>query len=41
MFSASLRKSVTDLSRRRARTIFSVLTLAIAVASISFFAIPT
>ena len=41
MLSASLRKSVTDLSRRRARTIFSVLTLAIAVASISFFAIPT
>src|SRR5918995_299271 len=41
MFSASLRKSVTDLSRRRARTAFSVLTLAIAVASISFFAIPT
>jgi putative ABC transport system permease protein len=41
MFSASLRKSVTDLTRRRARTVFSVLTLAIAVASISFFAIPT
>jgi putative ABC transport system permease protein len=41
MLSASLRKSVTDLSRRRARTVFSVLTLAIAVASISFFAIPT
>jgi putative ABC transport system permease protein len=41
MLSASLRKSVTDLTRRRARTVFSVLTLAIAVASISFFAIPT
>jgi len=41
MLSASLRKSITDLSRRRARTVFSVLTLAIAVASISFFAIPT
>ncbi|HSF61833.1 MAG TPA: FtsX-like permease family protein [Gaiellaceae bacterium] len=41
MLSASLRKSVTDLSRRRARTVFSVLTLAIAVASISFLAIPT
>ena len=41
MLSASLRKSVTDLSRRRARTVFTVLTLAIAVASISFFAIPT
>jgi hypothetical protein len=41
MLSAGLRKSVTDLSRRRARTVFSVATLAIAVASISFFAIPT
>src|SRR5918995_667939 len=41
MLSASLRKSVTDLTRRRPRTAFSVLTLAIAVASISFFAIPT
>jgi putative ABC transport system permease protein len=41
MLSASLRKSVTDLSRRRARTVFSVLTLALAVASISFFAVPT
>ena len=41
MLSASLRKSVTDLSRRRARTVFSVLTLALAVASISFLAIPT
>ncbi len=41
MISASQRKSVTDLTRRRARTVFSVLTLAIAVASFSFFAIPT
>ena len=41
MLSASLRKSVTDLTRRRARTVFSVLTLAIAVASVSFFAVPT
>ena len=41
MLSASLRKSVTDLSRRRARTAFTVATLALAVASISFFAIPT
>ncbi|HQR25428.1 MAG TPA: FtsX-like permease family protein [Nocardioides sp.] len=41
ILSASLRKSATDLTRRRARTVFSVLTLAIAVASISFFAIPT
>ena len=38
---ASQRKSLTDLIRRRARTVFSVLTLAIAVASVSFFAIPT
>lgn len=41
MLSASSRKSVTDLSRRRARTAFSVLTLGIAVASIFFYAIPT
>ena len=41
MLSASFRKSVTDLSRRRARTAFTVLTLALAVASISFFAVPT
>jgi putative ABC transport system permease protein len=41
VFTASLRKSVTDLTRRRARTFLSVLTLALAVASISFFAIPT
>ena len=41
MISASLRKSVTDLTHRRARTFFAVTTLALAVASISFFAIPT
>ena len=40
MVSASLRKSVTDLTRRRARTVFTVATLALAVASISFFADP-
>jgi putative ABC transport system permease protein len=40
MLSGLARKSVTDLTRRRARTVFSMLTLAIAVASISFFAIP-
>jgi putative ABC transport system permease protein len=39
--SASLRKSVTDLSRRRARTVFAVSTLALAVASIAFLAVPT
>ena len=41
MLSASFRKSVTDLSRRKARTAFTVVTLALAVASIAFFAIPT
>ncbi|GAA1957206.1 FtsX-like permease family protein [Nocardioides panacihumi] len=40
MLSAEHRLSVTDLSRRPARTIFTLLTLAIAVASISFFAVP-
>ncbi|MFO7589647.1 MAG: FtsX-like permease family protein [Acidimicrobiia bacterium] len=41
MASALLRKSLTDLTRRRARTVFTVFTLAIAVASIAFFAVPT
>ena len=41
MLSASSRKSVTDLWRRRARSVFSVLTLALAVASVFFFAVPT
>lgn len=41
MLSASARKSVTDLWRRRARAVFSVLTLALAVASVFFFAVPT
>ncbi|HET9325015.1 MAG TPA: FtsX-like permease family protein [Gaiellaceae bacterium] len=41
MVSAQLRKSITDLTRRRARTAFAVATLALAVASISFFAVPT
>src|ERR671911_1258402 len=41
MVSASLRKSISDLSRRRARAVFTVATLAFAVASISFFAVPT
>ena len=40
MRSATLRKSVTDLTRRRARTVFVVATLALAVASISFYAVP-
>jgi putative ABC transport system permease protein len=38
--SALLRKSVTDLTRRKARAVFSILTLALAVASISIFAVP-
>src|SRR5918995_2492085 len=41
MVSASLRKSISDLYRRRARAVFTVATLAFAVASISFFAVPT
>ena len=41
MVSTLVRKSLTDLSRRRARTVFAVCTLAVAVASISFFAVPT
>jgi putative ABC transport system permease protein len=40
MLSAVARKSVTDLTRRRARTFFAVATLAIAVASIGIFALP-
>ena len=41
MASAALRKSITDLTRRRARTLFAIATLALAVASVSFFSIPT
>ena len=41
MVSALTRKSVSDLSRRRARTVFAVLTLALAVASVGIFALPT
>jgi putative ABC transport system permease protein len=41
MMSAVLRKSITDLSRRRARTFFAVSTLSLAVASLSFLAIPS
>lgn len=39
--SASTRKSITDLTRRRARAAFTVLTLAIAVASVGVFAVPS
>ena len=41
MASALVKKSVTDLTRRKARTVFAVLTLAIAVASVGLFAIPS
>ncbi|HRE00759.1 MAG TPA: ABC transporter permease, partial [Ilumatobacteraceae bacterium] len=41
MISAAARKSLTDLTHRRARTVLTVVTLMLAVASISFLAIPT
>jgi putative ABC transport system permease protein len=41
VLSASWHKSVRDLTGRRARAAFTVTTLALAVASISFLAIPT
>ena len=40
MSSTLLRKSVTDLTRRKARAFFTVLTLALAVASVGIFAVP-
>ena len=40
MFSAVIRKSVTDLTRRKARAFFTVLTLALAIASVGVFAVP-
>ena len=40
MHSTILRKSITDLTRRKARASFTVLTLALAVASIGLFAVP-
>ena len=40
MASALLKKSITDLTRRKARTVFAVLTLALAVASVGIFAAP-
>jgi putative ABC transport system permease protein len=39
--SAVSRKSVSDLTRRRGRALFTVLALALAVASVSLFALPT
>jgi putative ABC transport system permease protein len=41
MASATLKKSITDLTRRKARAVFAVLTLAIAVASVGIFAAPS
>jgi putative ABC transport system permease protein len=38
---AMARKSVTDLTRRKARAFLTVLTLAIAVASVGIFAVPS
>ena len=40
MESALLRKSVTDLSRRKSRTFFTAASLALAVASVGLFALP-
>jgi len=40
MVSSLLRKSISDLSRRRSRTFFAVATLALAVASLGLFATP-
>ena len=39
--SAAARKSVSDLTRRRGRALFAVCALAIAVASVGLFALPT
>jgi hypothetical protein len=41
MVSALARKSITDLSRRKSRTFFAVATLALAVAGVGLFALPT
>src|SRR3954454_18658054 len=38
--STLLRKSITDLTRRKARAFFTIATLALAVASVGIFAIP-
>ena len=40
MYSTPVRKSITDLTRRKARASFTVLTLALAVASIGVFGVP-
>ena len=41
IITAMARKSVTDLTRRKARAFFTVVTLAIAVASVGIFAVPS
>src|SRR3954452_18832734 len=38
---AVTRKSLTDITRRKARAFFTILTLAIAVASVGIFAVPS
>jgi hypothetical protein len=40
MRTAAVRKSITDLTRRRARAAFTILTLALAVASVGLLAVP-
>ena len=40
MLTAGARKSISDLTRRKARTFFTALTLALAVASLGIFAVP-
>lgn len=40
MVTAAVRKSITDLTRRRARAAFTALTLALAVASLGILAVP-
>lgn len=40
MLTAAVRKSVTDLTCRRARALFTIATLALAVASVGIFAVP-
>ena len=41
MSSALLRKSITDLTRRKSRTFFTVATLTLAVTSVGLFALPS
>jgi cell division protein FtsX len=41
MLSALARKSITDLSRRKSRTVFAAATLALAVGGMGLFALPT